>query len=274
MSADQLLRPSDLDLLRQASRQIQRLSKNLVAFGGLTQNGTVPVRAISGAGQRRLSSIVIRPQRGLGGLSWADRRPARVDDYARSPKITHDFDSQILGEGIFSLAVAPIIVGDHVRGLIYVGRRSAEPEWSYALEALQHEARSLAHEIDIRDRVDERIRLLHATEPGTRPPSANLDIVQAQLREIASRTTDPRTAQELRALLTDGEPAVTAATLTPRQIDVLTLVAVGLTNEQIGSRLRLSTTTVKSYLHDAMARLDARTRHAAVLEARRRNLIV
>ncbi|MQY31828.1 LuxR C-terminal-related transcriptional regulator [Nocardia aurantia] len=271
--ADQLLRPNDLDLLRQAGRQIRRVSKDFVAFGGLTQNGTVPVRAISGAGPRRLSSIVVRPERGLGGLSWVDRRPVRVDDYARSSRITHDFDAQILGEGIFSLAVAPIIVRGCVRGLMYVGRRTPEHEWNSALSTLQREVRSLAHEIDIRDRVDERIRLLHATEPDARPISAGLGVVQERLREIASGTTDPRTAHELRTLLADVRPAVAEAILTPRQTDVLTLVALGLTNEEIGSRLGLSTTTVKSYLRDAMARLDARTRHAAVLEARRRNLI-
>ena len=61
--------------------------------------------------------------------------------------------------------------------------------------------------------------------------------------------------------------------LTTRQVDVLALVALGLTNEGIAASLGLSSLTVKSYLRSAMARLDARTRYEAVVEARRHQII-
>jgi DNA-binding CsgD family transcriptional regulator len=54
---------------------------------------------------------------------------------------------------------------------------------------------------------------------------------------------------------------------------VLALVALGLTNDRIASSLGLSLLTVKSYLRSAMARLAARTRYEAVVEARRRGLL-
>ena len=54
---------------------------------------------------------------------------------------------------------------------------------------------------------------------------------------------------------------------------MLALVALGLTNEGIAASLGLSLLTVKSYLRSAMARLDARTRYEAVIEARRLGIL-
>jgi DNA-binding NarL/FixJ family response regulator len=63
-----------------------------------------------------------------------------------------------------------------------------------------------------------------------------------------------------------GDPSRTTAEgraldrLTERQRDVATLVAEGLSNEEIASRLFLSPATVKSHLTAVMRRLDIRTR--------------
>ncbi|MFJ2967595.1 response regulator transcription factor [Streptomyces collinus] len=64
-----------------------------------------------------------------------------------------------------------------------------------------------------------------------------------------------------------------AGALTARQIDTLALVSLGLRNAEIAARLGLTVPTVKSYLCEAMARLHATTRQAAVVEARRRGLL-
>jgi two-component system nitrate/nitrite response regulator NarL len=48
---------------------------------------------------------------------------------------------------------------------------------------------------------------------------------------------------------TDAGPPVTMTGLTPRERDVLVMVAQGLTHKQIGTRLRLSKTTVDTYVH-------------------------
>ncbi len=54
--------------------------------------------------------------------------------------------------------------------------------------------------------------------------------------------------------------------LSPRELDVLTLVAEGETNAQIGQALFLSPDTVKTHLGNLLAKLPARGRaHAAVL---------
>jgi DNA-binding CsgD family transcriptional regulator len=52
--------------------------------------------------------------------------------------------------------------------------------------------------------------------------------------------------------------------LTPREREVMTLVANGLTNDDVAERLFLSSETVKSHIHNAMGKLDAHTRAHAV----------
>jgi DNA-binding CsgD family transcriptional regulator len=52
--------------------------------------------------------------------------------------------------------------------------------------------------------------------------------------------------------------------LTPREREVMTLVADGLNSGDVAERLYLSTETVKSHVHNAMRKLDAHTRAHAV----------
>jgi DNA-binding NarL/FixJ family response regulator len=67
-------------------------------------------------------------------------------------------------------------------------------------------------------------------------------------------------------------PALLAslAPLSPRERELLELVASGLTNKSIARRLDLSINTVKYHLASIFAKLDARTRAEAVSEAARR----
>lgn len=71
----------------------------------------------------------------------------------------------------------------------------------------------------------------------------------------------------------EGGPAGGAAgrreePLTPRQREVLDLIAEGLTNREIAQRLYLSEGTVKNVVSEIYARLDVRDRVQAVLKAR------
>ena len=61
--------------------------------------------------------------------------------------------------------------------------------------------------------------------------------------------------------------------LAPRELEVLELVATGMTDREIGKRLHLSEQTVKSYLRNLLRKLDARSRAQAVAVAFRRGLL-
>jgi NarL family two-component system response regulator YdfI len=62
--------------------------------------------------------------------------------------------------------------------------------------------------------------------------------------------------------------------LTPRELEVLTMLAEGLGNRRIADRLGLSDHTVKFHIGSILDKLDARTRTEAVTTALRMGLIV
>lgn len=65
----------------------------------------------------------------------------------------------------------------------------------------------------------------------------------------------------------------TAFRLTRREQDVLDLLAYGLTNKEIATRLSLAVRTVESYIDRVLGKLGASTRARAVIEARRIGLL-
>jgi len=70
-----------------------------------------------------------------------------------------------------------------------------------------------------------------------------------------------------------GDPVVAGATFTQRQIQVLRLMARGLSNKQIGERLFVSERTVKAYVSSIFEKLGVAKRAAAVASALRLGLI-
>jgi DNA-binding NarL/FixJ family response regulator len=61
--------------------------------------------------------------------------------------------------------------------------------------------------------------------------------------------------------------------LTPRQIEVLVLIAAGLTDVAISKFLFVSDSTVKRHVRDILSKLDARNRANAVHHGHRKGLL-
>ena len=61
--------------------------------------------------------------------------------------------------------------------------------------------------------------------------------------------------------------------LTGRELDVLTLLAQGMSNKEIGARLSVTETTVKSHLRAIFSKLNVLSRTEAITVASRRGLI-
>jgi DNA-binding NarL/FixJ family response regulator len=61
--------------------------------------------------------------------------------------------------------------------------------------------------------------------------------------------------------------------LSPREVDIVRLIAGGYSNKEIGRSLHLSEGTVKNYVTELLSRLDCRDRTHLVLTAIRRRLI-
>lgn len=84
-------------------------------------------------------------------------------------------------------------------------------------------------------------------------------------------------APEVQASLAEGirerELSGGRPDLTPREREVLHLIAEGMSAPEIGKRIHLSPTTVKTHLHTLYEKLGVRDRAAAVAEAMRRGLL-
>lgn len=61
--------------------------------------------------------------------------------------------------------------------------------------------------------------------------------------------------------------------LSERELDVLKLVSVGLSNREIGDRLALSESTVKNYVTSILQKISVRDRTQAALRGRETGLI-
>ncbi|WP_433619203.1 response regulator [Dactylosporangium sp. CA-139114] len=64
------------------------------------------------------------------------------------------------------------------------------------------------------------------------------------------------------------------STLTPRELDILRLIARGLSNTELAARLHISETTVKTHVTRILSKLDIRDRAQAIIAAYETGLIV
>lgn len=271
--ADSVLRPSDYEYVRAQSAQLRRTAGVPVVFAGLREGYGVRVTVSVGHRTSALKTIHVTPNRGLGGLSWRSREPMIVHNYRAASEITHDFDDQILGEGITNLVAAPFVVDGDVRGLIYAGSRDEGHLAAHSVDQLVRQADSIAAELRIRDEVDRRVAALIARDQRRRLPADNSDIAigrLAQLVTIAAESSDEQTRWKLEELIASvSRPDSVHIELTCRQVQVLSLIELGFSNKDVATRLGLTTETVKTYLRAAMVRLGARTRYEAVIKAHR-----
>ena len=111
---------------------------------------------------------------------------------------------------------------------------------------------------------------------GTEPASLLDGIRQVAAGESllspkATRTLISRFLEEPAA----GPPATTAAldSLTPREREIVALVALGLSNDAIAARLHVSPLTAKTHLNNAMGKVGARDRAQLVVLAYQSGLV-
>lgn len=97
------------------------------------------------------------------------------------------------------------------------------------------------------------------------------ELLQA-VREVAAGETVLSTRAQA-ALARPMRSARTAPLLSPRELEVLTLLAEGLSNGEIGRRLGIGESTVKTHVSNLLAKLEVSDRTQAAVQAWRQGLV-
>jgi DNA-binding NarL/FixJ family response regulator len=122
--------------------------------------------------------------------------------------------------------------------------------------------------------------LFGALEAGARgylTKDASAEEIERAIRALVAGEThlDPQVQQRLVAAAVEGKPASTSALpddLTPREAEVLKLIAAGLSNSEIAETLVVSAATVKTHVNRIFYKTGARDRAQAVRYAYRHGL--
>ncbi|MBW7884908.1 MAG: tetratricopeptide repeat protein [Caldilineaceae bacterium] len=133
--------------------------------------------------------------------------------------------------------------------------------------------------------VKARAKRLLDTHADVVPPDVYADaIAQGENRDLELTATDLQTSlvtlEDRQSVVptTPASPAPDAKQtlvepLTPRELDVLHLMADGLTNQQIADRLVVALGTVKAYTSRIYGKLGVQNRVSAIAQARRHSLL-
>ncbi|MFF4059023.1 response regulator [Streptomyces sp. NPDC001668] len=106
---------------------------------------------------------------------------------------------------------------------------------------------------------DEIVRAVHSVLSGDAGLSPSIQ------RRLLERLSDPEPPQPVSAETPDG--------LTAREVEVLALIAEGLSNQEIARQLHVSTATVKTHINNLFAKTGIKDRAQAVRYAYAKGLV-
>lgn len=222
---------------------------------------------------------------------------------AIAPSEQTPFNEALVADACALLGLALEEAGDIDRAIeAFEAVRPAEERagnWVAVADMTRHLARLEARRGRARSALescDDALRTFDGEGGDELPAAAGIHLARAELLErmaspgaseaaeralaLARRGGDAVTAREARALIERVKdlplPAVNQGLvepLTARELQVLTLVAAGLSNRQIAAELYLTTGTVKTHVHRIAGKLDADSRTGAVARARALGLL-
>jgi DNA-binding NarL/FixJ family response regulator len=110
---------------------------------------------------------------------------------------------------------------------------------------------------------------LRAGARGYLTKDAGAEQIRAAVEAVArgEAALDPAIQHHVLAAVSTPQPTESPDDLTPREVEVLGLIAEGLTNTEIAERLVVSAATVKSHVNHIFAKIGARDRAQAVVYA-------
>ncbi|MCU0496152.1 MAG: response regulator transcription factor [Anaerolineae bacterium] len=192
---------------------------------------------------------------GLTALLAAQTDLQLVGQVAGSDTLSDDLEVYRPNAAIYDLGYDPLNAIPHLAQLAPLPVVALLPDAEYGSAAVAALGESSAYALLLRDSSPESIATaLNATVQGL----IAIDPVLARALISADAS----------ALEVQGE------TLTPREIEVLQLVAEGLPNKIIAQRLKISPNTVKFHINAILGKLNAQSRTEAVVRATRLGWVI
>ncbi|MGD8997519.1 MAG: LuxR C-terminal-related transcriptional regulator [Anaerolineae bacterium] len=260
--ADVLVARGRLDEARDALRDAERLSRDVAVFPSLFS---------------LLQATRARLWLHEGDLAAAGQWADEV-----TPRTTHAADlTETLTLAQVRLALGrPDAALDAVAALLEVARAEGLVSWlirGLAVQALAHHAHD--RRAQALNAVAEALTLA-APEGHVRSFVDLGPAMAALLKQAAARGIAPDYVGHLLSALglTDDdlstpEPQVLIEPLSARELEVLALAAEGLSNRDVGRRLHIAESTVKSHLNSVYGKLGVRNRTQAAAKAKALNLL-
>ncbi|CUU57727.1 GAF domain-containing protein [Parafrankia irregularis] len=266
----------DQFLTQVVTRLRARTGVDLVAGGHVephTRN--ISIRCVDGIRGCRLPAATIPPNEGVSGRVVALGRYTLVESGRWvMPALADDVDLTACG-GMRSVLAVPLRFDGRVLFVFYLARRSGQIGAATTRTALSIISRlaALIAQSTQTDRLGGLLRLKMEIQA--------LWEIGVHLEELAKQASTPLARERIaiiQQLLEDSlfetvTADQTAFSLTRREVEVLDLVAQGLSNAEIATRLVVSPETVKAYLRSIRNKLGVRNRTAAVDVGRRSGLL-
>ncbi len=246
-----------------------------LAFAGLVKtDGNMKLVSFAGNRTNSLVGIEVSKNAGLGGRVFATGQAHAVTDYLEASSITHHYDQAVSAEGFRGVLAVPVAADGRPLAVLYCAAREPGPLADAAVEATVQVARRLGDRLSAIDAVKEAMRsgAVYGDLREHNQRQEQRRQAYGEMRALVEQVSDPKLRRRLHATLAratgvdrTGHPIMG---LSPREIDMLSQVAMGSTNQEIARAFSISPETVKSYLRNAFTKLDARSRVEAVKRAR------
>ncbi len=278
------------------------LTRSKFGFIGLTDQSGEMMDVVAIKGFRptdptfydRFRMIPVRPT--IFGVALRERRVSISNDAMNDPIRV----GQPRGHPpVRSFLGAPLGLGDRVIGMIGVANRSTgysqdhgrllstfANQAAVAIEnarlieshrELIEKLRAVNHELDEAEREQtlQRERQRLAEEMSGELERAVFEIGKRINSVLASSQLDAQDEEQLyraRSIAVKAAGTAPPPDLNPRQVEILRLVAQGLTNREIASQLHLSENTIKTHLQAIFSKLSVRNRVEAAIAAASKSL--
>ena len=116
-----------------AERIRAELDGELAMFALRRPEGFV-LDGLSGNNSESLQGVHVIPGHGLGGLVIEVEKPVALDDYVKSPAISHQYDQAVVTEQLVSMVALPVVVEGTMAGVAYVAKRRFSPFGDVAID--------------------------------------------------------------------------------------------------------------------------------------------